>query len=428
MEYAGFLGRSSSSSSEAKKPDAFAVDVAEPTRTYFLGQVIAGSVHLSLPKPMKATDLVVELVGEARFKPVLLGASQSFFRSRAGHNHEIATAGTAPLWTDRGGSARMAAGERLFEFKINTALLRGMPSSFIGAYGDIRWFLRATIHKSKHKDDADDLRAELPLTMIAFVDVDGPQLAKPVASSNVTRVGADGSSGTVAAVVSLKHGAFIPGDSASVAVRIHNDSTKQVEGAAVSLVQRTTYCVHEMGRSDNKVLAKQRVLDHSLATGHHAIRELVFPIPASSPTIEYERMCVRYFFLLEVYGPGGARIAEVNAPFAVGTYRKQRPVQEFDHSEPVNVERTSAEFVPSHKRALSWSGKSFVPGHLADCEKLVVDDDGDFDPRAGETGSRATAPAPEPPPQQQQQQQGAAAADSTLLLLFPELGDNAVKV
>eukprot|EP00727_Mastigamoeba_balamuthi_P014096 m51a1_g9309 hypothetical protein (412) ;mRNA; r:95475-96854 len=305
--------------SEQVVPLSFSISVDSPAATYIVGQPVAGHVFFSLPAPIRAKSVTIELVAETRVRVLLVGG-RAVRQAVPERRHRIAVCRPqAALWvppymSDR----RLAAGNSTLAFAVDTkAFPRGMPGSLDAPYGSVRYFLRARIERHSF-DNTGDHFAELEVTMLPALNVEWSILAKP---SEATSPKEESSPVHVTAVVG--HTGFLAGDEATVEVRVANSSRgKCVESVEVALVQKTSYASGELSRADLKVLDTRQALEVPVGPGGSAVASATLRVPADAHvTVANKRVALTYYVRVEAVGARGAVLARASAPVVVGTVR-----------------------------------------------------------------------------------------------------------
>eukprot|EP00727_Mastigamoeba_balamuthi_P004877 m51a1_g14388 hypothetical protein (394) ;mRNA; f:315497-316833 len=304
-------------------PLRFSVSVDSPSATYLMGQPITGHVFFSLPASIRAKSVTIELVAESRVRLLLFGG-RAVSKAVPASRHRIgACRPSTALWVPPFmGDCRLPAGNSSLPFALDTsAFPSGMPGSLDGAYGSIRYVLRARIERHSF-DNTGHHYAELGVRMLPAVNVEWSALAK--ASETASSSGVD-----VQLSAIVGHTGFLAGDSAGVEVRVANSSrSKCVEAVRVALVQKSAFACGELSRADSRSLDTCQALEVPVGPGGSAVASATLRVPADAhPTVANKHVSLAYFVRVEALGAHGAVLAKATAPVVVGTVRVQRPAE-----------------------------------------------------------------------------------------------------
>eukprot|EP00727_Mastigamoeba_balamuthi_P002632 m51a1_g12366 hypothetical protein (391) ;mRNA; r:585853-587226 len=302
-------------------PLKFSIAVDVPSATFFIGQPVTGRVFFSLPAPIRAKSVTIELIAETRVKVLLFGGRIS--KAMPSNRHRIASCKPSralwmpPYMSDR----KLPAGNSTMPFSIDTtAFPKNMPPSFEGEYGAVRYYLRAKMERHSFEDTGDHI-AELPVKMLPMIDIDDPFLAQPAKSEKESQLGSKG--GVFTSIVVARTG-FLPEDSVNVEVTVANNTrNKLVETLQVSLVQKTEYNSKEQTKSNVKVLDVRQVLDRPIMAQGSTVVTSTLRVPVAAyahPTVITPRVALTYYVKVVAMSSHGV-VAENQVPILVGTIR-----------------------------------------------------------------------------------------------------------
>eukprot|EP00727_Mastigamoeba_balamuthi_P008122 m51a1_g3930 hypothetical protein (378) ;mRNA; f:229043-230327 len=337
-------------------PLRFSVSVDSPSATFIVGERVTGHVFFSLPAPIRAKRVTVELVAESRVRLLLFGGKAVGKAVPASRHRMGVCRPEAALWEAAYmGEGRLPAGNSTLPFAIDTgAFPAGMPGSFEGAYGSVRFFLRARIERHSYDSTGDHL-AELEVAMLPAANVEWTTLRR--ASEAASK-----ESGTAVSVAAaVEHTGYLAGDSARVEVRVANhERSKCVEAVWVTLVQKTAYSCAELRRADLRELDKRQALDVPVGPGGDAVVCATLRVPAcAAPTVASKRVSQTYHVLVEAVGARGT-LALARAPVVVGTVRIPRSAKHSNSvAEVLDAPGTNAEAEQQHEELeLPFAGRA----------------------------------------------------------------------
>lgn len=171
-----------------------------------------------------------------------LEASQSTDRFESGYKFSVSIKRFMPVCQNAHSifdlTIMLKEGTRAFNFSF--PIPSNCPNSFEGNHGHIRYVVDARIYRPKWKVD---LKTKKPFTVLSTFDLNtDPNANKPSSTSSnhtVRSVGKD--CGEVVCTLNLARQGFVAGEIVPVLATIENNSTLDIENAALLLVQEVTY-------------------------------------------------------------------------------------------------------------------------------------------------------------------------------------------
>lgn len=228
----------------------FVIRFDNPTAVYYGGQWVTGKVFVSLNEPMKMRNLRLKFLGRAfchwtESRSYTTGTGQN----RQNHSEtihyeasEVYFDYSLVLWGkqpgDSGDSPIMGAGN--FEFPFQFQLPPNCPTSFEGAWGHIRYVVKATIDRP-WKFDHDTKAA---FTVIQLIDLNlDPSVLQPRQTSNSKTLGIlCCKSGKIQCSVQIPRSGFVPGESIPYTIQVENNTSgRKIKDIRVLLKQSVIF-------------------------------------------------------------------------------------------------------------------------------------------------------------------------------------------
>lgn len=138
-----------------------------------------------------------------------------------------------------------------FSFKLP---VDGLPSSYEGKYGAIRYWLTLQIDRPLLRFNIDRFKT---ITVLDHIDVNTPEFSKFVGrrtEKKVSKALGIGNQGTVSLHAQTDRGAYCPGEKIAISLIANNDSEKDLGVIKASLIQKTKFVAGDEENSREFVL------------------------------------------------------------------------------------------------------------------------------------------------------------------------------
>lgn len=264
----------------------FRVVLFTPTMVFYSGQAIQGHVEVTLNRPKDMACLKIELKGEGRVhwttsRTVSESDGEGGTRSRTVEDHHSASEKYLSMEAMLYPGPRLEAGQHMLPF---TFILppEGLPSSFEGQYGHVRYYVQAVIERSWKWNH----RAKVHFSLCSVVDLNMmPACRNPGHSrDHKTFCCLCCRSGPLAAVISTPRTGYVPGEAILFSAEVDNQSNKEMNGSSVHLIELVSYRAADgQTRQERRVVAEQGrgPVRHGETDYWEAVALSVPPVPPS---------------------------------------------------------------------------------------------------------------------------------------------------
>lgn len=217
------------------KITVFQIKFDNPQGVFIAGDLVSGHVQLTLAKPLKMRSIKIYFSGNGKsYWDVRKGKHTTKYRARETYlNHFITLFGSG---TD-GSSIEHPAGSHAYPFAFQ--LQEGVPSSFEGSRGYVRYFCKATIDRP-WKFDSHDLRA---FTVIHHFDLNRfPNALTPISAQQAQEIeGCCCNDGSVVVKMDVNKSGYVPGEPLVYDIAIDNKSSNTIEHVHFEMEQVVNY-------------------------------------------------------------------------------------------------------------------------------------------------------------------------------------------
>jgi len=236
----------------------FQVILDNPVKVYFAGQPVSGRVLVNVSEPKKMKCLKVQMVGrgevhwdESETRSVTVnGETRNETITRDYRASESYLDQEAVLFH----GPSLPPGTHLFPFTF--LLPASLPSSYESRIGHVRYFIKADIvrdwrwnHKTKQHVTVNgilDLNL-FPSTLQAGSSHDYKTLCCLCCRS-----------GPISALIATNRTGFVPGELIGFSAEVDNQSTREMSGSFLNLVEVVTYRTSQKNKTEQRVVAEIR--------------------------------------------------------------------------------------------------------------------------------------------------------------------------
>ncbi|ODM93086.1 Arrestin domain-containing protein 3 [Orchesella cincta] len=298
------------------------IELDNPVKAYFPGQVVSGRVVIDSEKPTATTGLKIKLDGKVKVKwperasrkdssgsrkivTVFYTADESYFQ----HEEFLVGDGKTSSVIARGNTA----------YKFQYTLPNDLPSSFVSRSGTVSYIMEASLMLPHNRSDATCM---LPFTVNGILDLN----VEPGASLSVeTRKYKSMyclccTSGPVGFLFKLARKGFVPGEILEFIVELSNQSSQRVYGMKVTLMQVVKF--HAEGNSKTIIRPIRQLQGPEVEPGESEIWvEKMLKIPPIPPTrlATCRIIDVQYNLKLELALPNISLNLKDEVPIIIGT-------------------------------------------------------------------------------------------------------------
>ncbi|XP_013417446.1 arrestin domain-containing protein 3 [Lingula anatina] len=306
------------------KLNVFAISLPNQYAVYHAGEVVQGHVLVELNEPMKMRGVRIELKG---FAYVHWTEQHTTHTGKSSHtttrhysatenyfHHIITLFGKGP--NDRGDDPTLPAGSHTFPFSFQ--LPHGLPSSFEGDWGHVRYSMLGTIDKP-WKFDHHTKRA---FTVLSVLDLNTrPDAAMGMEGQNSkTLCCLCCASGPITAKISIPKKGYVPGETIHVTAEVNNHSSRKMD--RVMFVLRQSIAFHATTKTRYSSKNVLNIVKGEVAPGDsEAWRNETIIIPPIPPSelVGCRIIDIQYYMCIVVDPSGPAFDLEVPLEILVGT-------------------------------------------------------------------------------------------------------------
>lgn len=255
----------------------FAIVLAEDRRVFQPGDTISGRLLLNTDKEITLRGVRIELHG---FGHVRIRSGKVTYERRETYlNFQSILLGRAPF--QNGSDVKLLPGNYNFPFQFPLPSY-GIPTSFEGDYGSVRYWLDAVVDRPWRTD----LNTRSPLVIVERVQIRDPAFLEPRVKQEDRMLGWPCCpSGQLYTKARIDRLAFCPGQEVKISGIVNNESGKQVVGFEAQLVQKVLFKAPE--NTTRTVTEKLYFvkMERGLAPGDQTNVEFdSFVIPSVQPT------------------------------------------------------------------------------------------------------------------------------------------------
>ncbi|XP_066268346.1 arrestin domain-containing protein 3-like isoform X3 [Branchiostoma lanceolatum] len=266
----------------------FSIQLTNNTDVFLPGQWITGQVTVDLNDEMKMRGIRLKFQGKGHVwwtESHTVGhgndshtESTSYYANETYFNQEVTLFGKG----QSGDSPTLGAGQHVYPFQYQLPM-QGLPTSFEGAHGYIRYSVKGTIDKP-WKFDHTTKRA---FTVLEMVDLNQEPnaLAPLMGQQSKTLCCLCCASGPIELQVQADRSAYCPGEPIIIRGSLENNSSSKITKVTAKLKQDVVYHAHHpihKTRHDSKTLGE--VEGEGCDEGGSVQLNLNLPLPAIPPS------------------------------------------------------------------------------------------------------------------------------------------------
>ncbi|BFZ02494.1 hypothetical protein BsWGS_05532 [Bradybaena similaris] len=316
------------------KLNIFEISFSNTSGVFYAGNNLEGQVTVELNEPMQLRGITLKFEGKAdvswtesrstgtgddrREETDYYSASEVYF------NQDSLLFG---FFRNQGNNVtQLAQGRHVFPFQFQ--IPQGLPSSFEGPYGHIRYTVKCTIDKPWKFDHT----TKQPFTIISILDLNQqPNCLQRLQGSNEKTLCCwCCKSGPIQADFYVDRTGYVPGEAIRLFAVISNGSNRTMDKSYVVLKMATTY--HATTKSVTLFKEVARVTRPAIeAHGHDnwSGEQLVIPPLPPSFLVGCRIIDIRYILQLNVDPSGPAFDLEVPLEIVIGTIPLISVVQQY---------------------------------------------------------------------------------------------------
>ncbi|KAL5005445.1 hypothetical protein ScPMuIL_018901 [Solemya velum] len=323
------------------KLNIFEITLNDALGVFYAGQILQGHVTVELNEGMKMREIRLKFEGKAyvhwteqhhtgsgknrRTRTVHYSANEYYFNT------------TVPLYgkgLGQGDTSVLPAGRHTYPFQFQ--LPPGLPSSFEGSDGHVRYSIKGTIDKP-WKFDHTTKRA---FTVICLLDLNRePTALTPAQGENNKMVCClCCASGPISSILRLDRRGYVPGEAIMINAEINNLSSRRMVSSSVKLKMCTTFHATTKSRSTSKDIVK--VTRGEIAAGgsdYWTGERLVIPPLPPSYLAGCQIIDIQYILELTVDPAGPALDLHVPLELILGTIPLQSVVQQYSRQQQLPI-------------------------------------------------------------------------------------------
>ncbi|CAH1798043.1 unnamed protein product [Owenia fusiformis] len=308
----------------------FDIILDKPQTVYQAGELITGRVVLELDEPMKMRGLRVLFHGAAnvhwteshstgsgknrRTTTVHYNAHESYFE------HIIVLYGKAP--GESGDNPSHPQGQFTYQFQF--LLPPGLPSSFEGAWGQVRYWVKGTIDRPWRFDH----NCKRPFTVLSHLDLNTyqPNPSQGLEGKNEKTLCCwCCASGPISATFRIAKQGYVPGEPIYINAEIENNASRKMKASRVEFKQIIAFhATRKTRHSTNTIQTLQKgEIDAGGTESWENVQLVVPPLPPSH-LVGCRIIDIRYILNFVVDPSGPAFDLEVPLEVIIGTIPLQQ--------------------------------------------------------------------------------------------------------
>ncbi|XP_052278841.1 arrestin domain-containing protein 3-like isoform X2 [Dreissena polymorpha] len=310
------------------KLNEFSIFLNNPQQVYYSGQQIDGTVVVDLNEAMKLRCVSLRFEGKANVhwtEQHTTGSGKSrrtetrhYYAHEDYFNFDLMLFGS-------GQSTLLQAGRRTFPFSF--FLPPNLPSSFEGAFGNVRYSLKGKIDRPWKFDH----KTKKLFAVVSVLDLNEQTMAmSPAEGGNEKNLCClCCKSGPISATFRIDRQGFVPGETIQLSAEICNHSSRKMKASRVRLIMYIMYHAIQKKRSvqqDVAVASHQAILPGDSDIWNREPLH-VPPIPPSY-LVGCSIIDIKYVLQLEVDPAGPAFDLEVPLELIIGTIPLRQVVQQ----------------------------------------------------------------------------------------------------
>lgn len=296
------------------KLSLFQLNLDSTQVVYYPGQILSGNVTIILNESMKMRSIKIKAKGESKCHWTEECTTGSGEDQRTETEHYSAKEHTMKdtrfLFGGHSDSEMHPAGTYTYPFCF--VLPGGIPSSFEGIHGHIRYVLKCTIDKPWKFDH----KVKRAFSVNDIIDTNSPMYAHAPGGDVHKDVGClCCKAGPLELGSSIDRSCYCPGEAILVNANVQNKTTRNMEALNAKLIQTIQYHGRHHGHTKTKTVQREvaKLYGPGIPKGQDATWEnQPFGIPALPPTIANSRV-ITVHYKVKVY---------VGLPWGIDPYVK----------------------------------------------------------------------------------------------------------
>ncbi|KAK3698149.1 hypothetical protein RRG08_021660 [Elysia crispata] len=328
------------------KLNIFTISFANTAAVFYAGTMVQGHVTIELKEPMKMRGVRLNFEGKAYVHWTERHSSGSGKNRHTTTRHYSATEkyfdqdvllhGT---WPSQGSNTtELPQGRHTFPFQLQ--LPPGLPSSFEGDHGHVRYVVSCKIDKPWKFDH----KTKRPFTIISVLDLNSqPSYSQRLQSTNEkTLCCLCCKSGPIIASFHLDRQGYVPGEAIRLSAEISNGANRRMDKSYVELIMIVTFHATTKSRTvKNRVAMLTRPAIPAHSEDVWSGEELVIPPLPPSYLVGCGIIDIKYIVQLNVDPSGPALDLEIPLEVVIGTIPLMSVVQQYPPSPPVGFNEGS---------------------------------------------------------------------------------------
>ncbi|CAL1528125.1 unnamed protein product [Lymnaea stagnalis] len=289
--------------------------IANERHCYLPGEKIEGKVSIELAKKIRISGVFINLFGGCQINRY---GDDSDIGSETYLSMHTSVFGNEPK--EAAGNYSLTAGQNVFDFSFILPTT-GLPSSFEGQYGCIRYWLRLNLELPFSKLDKTWTHY---ISVVSRIPVHTPQGLLPVTAWNQKRVKIEkvGDIGMIVLDASINKSSFCPGETILVDLVVKNETNKDVGVVRVTLLQKVTYStggfIHGSTPKDLRTIQSLALLAGQVIRWEGEPLEIDLVPPSSSTPNSSRLLNVQYDVKITVEVPFESNL-DLRLPITIGT-------------------------------------------------------------------------------------------------------------
>ncbi|XP_078674408.1 arrestin domain-containing protein 3-like isoform X1 [Branchiostoma floridae x Branchiostoma belcheri] len=303
------------------KLKSFVVTLDNNKDVYQAGEIVSGKLIADVTEGIKARGVRVKFHGFAYLHWSESHGSGEHRRTEHYSAQETYFDQTLTVWGkelgDKAGeNPTLPAG--YYEFPFRYQLGTGLPSSFEGGIGYVRYSIKGIIDRPWRFDHT----TKCAFTVLDMLDLNQePSAMMPSGNQNSkTLCCLCCASGPIELQAQTDRGGYCPGERIVVKGSVENNSNTRITKTTAKIVQTVTFYATRKSRSSHSTLSKTVGLGCRARLSEN-IAELVLPIPAVPPSeLRYCNIIdIKYVVLVTAHIEGAHLNLKVELPFTIGS-------------------------------------------------------------------------------------------------------------
>ncbi|GFO36973.1 arrestin domain-containing protein 3 [Plakobranchus ocellatus] len=343
----------------------FDIALASPGGVFYAGNAVTGHVTVELSEAMEMRGIKLSFKGKAKVhwtesettgsgsnqqtRTVTYSAKEKYF------NQDVLLHG---IWSSQG-SATTQLPQGLHTFPFQFFLPAGLPSSFEGEHGRVRYAMTCKIDRPWKFDH----KTKRPFTVISILDLNSqPSYAQRVQGEKQKHLCClCCKSGPIVASFHLDRQGYVPGEAIILSAEISNGASRKMDKSYVELKMITTFRATTKSRTQTKVVGR---VSRPEIPGHSedvwSGEQLVIPPVPPSFLLGCNIIDIRYVVQLNVDPSGPALDLEIPLEIIIGTIPLMSVVAQNPPMAPVGFDNASPWPLPPPSEA----GMPQIPPNL----------------------------------------------------------------